>query len=124
MGQSVIHPENTGEVAATACSTRPGRRSPTPGYNESQKLEILAFSYGFLTHAAGDMWAHTLVNDFAGGVFPGVSARSPATPLTAAIAVKHLIVEGYIGDATPGYDGNDEHGPAPGHQRGRRPRRQ
>ena len=32
----------------------------------------------------------------------------------AAIAIRHIIVEGYIGDATPGYDGNGDRGPAPG----------
>ena len=39
-------------------------------YGEQEQLEILAFAYGFLTHAAGDMWAHTLVNDFVAGRLP------------------------------------------------------
>ena len=34
---------------------------------------LAAFTYGFVTHAAGDMWGHTLINDFAGGVFPPFS---------------------------------------------------
>lgn len=59
------------------------------------------------------MWAHTIVNDFSGGVFPAVSEIF-TDPAKAAIAVKHLIVEGYVGDATAGYDGNPDRGPAPG----------
>ncbi len=35
--------------------------------------QALAFTYGFLSHAAGDVWAHTFVNEYAQGVFPGVS---------------------------------------------------
>ena len=58
------------------------------------------------------MWAHTLVNDFSGGTFPAVSAIA-TDPAAAAIAIKHIIVEGYIGDATPGYDGNDDPAPRP-----------
>ena len=82
-------------------------------YDEDQKLEILAFSYGYLTHAAGDMWAHTLVNDFAQGVFPEVG--DIVTDAEAAtVALRHIIVEGYIGDATPGFDGNDDRTPVPG----------
>ena len=34
--------------------------------------QILAFAYGYATHAAGDMWAHTFINDHALGVFPAV----------------------------------------------------
>jgi hypothetical protein len=46
------------------------------------------------------------VNEFAEGVFPGVGEI--ATNIDdAEIAIRHIIVEGYIGDATPGYDGND-----------------
>ena len=53
------------------------------------------------------MWAHTLVNDFAQGVFPGVGDIL-TDPAAAAIALRHIIIEGYIGDATPGYDGNPD----------------
>ena len=50
------------------------------------------------------MWAHTVVNEFAGGVFPGISEITD-DPSVAIIAARHLLVEGYIADATPGYDG-------------------
>jgi hypothetical protein len=112
MGQSVIHPENTGLwLNHVLDSAWAAQGSPT--YTDDEELEILAFAYGFLTHASGDMWAHTLVNDFSGGVFPSVSEIA-GDPAAAAIAVKHIIVEGYLGDATPGYDGNPDRGPAPG----------
>jgi hypothetical protein len=104
MGQSVIHPENTGKWLQNVL-TKAWAAQTDSRYTEDEKLEILAFSYGFLTHAAGDMWAHTLVNDFAEGVFPAVG-EILSDPAAAAIAIRHIIIEGYIGDATPGYDGN------------------
>ena len=33
---------------------------------------VLAFVYGFLMHADGDVWAHTFVNHYAKGVFPSL----------------------------------------------------
>jgi hypothetical protein len=112
MGQSVIHPEDTGRwldhVINKAWDAQTDSR-----YSEDEKLTILAFSYGFLTHAAGDLWAHTLVNDFANGVFPAVG-DIVSDPQAAAIALRHVIVEGYIGDATPGFDGNDTRTLVPG----------
>jgi hypothetical protein len=112
MGQAIIHPSNTGQWLDHVLDSAWAAQS-SGAYSEDEKLEILAFSYGFLTHAAGDMWAHTIVNDFAGGVFPSVSEIF-SDPAKAAIAIKHIIVEGVIGDATAGYDGNPARGPAPG----------
>ncbi len=112
MGQSVIHPENTG-LWLRHVLNKAWDAQVDPRYTEDEKLQILAFGYGFLTHAAGDMWAHTIVNDFAEGVFPSVGEIAE-DPATAAIALKHIIVEGYIGDATPGFDGNPERSPVPG----------
>ena len=58
-------------------------------------------------------WPEFYNNDFARGVFPAV-----ADVLTnvddASIALRHIIIEGYVGDATAGFDGNPERGPAPG----------
>ncbi len=104
-GQSTIHPEQTGKWLeyllreAWAAQTN-------PAYSVDERGQILAFTYGFLTHAAGDMWAHTFVNDFAHGVFPGVGEIVSDVD-KAEIALRHTIVEGYIGDATAGYDGNE-----------------
>lgn len=61
--------------------------------------QVIAFIYGYLTHAAGDLWAHTLVNNHALGVFPG--ATEMVTEAKRNIALRHLAVEGYIGNFTP-----------------------
>ena len=116
-GQSVIHPKNTGEWLQHV-HDRAWAAQSDPSYSAVERSQILAFAYGFLTHAAGDMWAHTLVNDFSDpgriqGVFPGVGEILTSLP-KAGIAVRHIIVEGYIGDATPGYDANPDRAPAPG----------
>jgi hypothetical protein len=111
-GQAVIHSEKTGlwlrHIFDSAWAVQ-----TNVSYTPEQRSQILAFAYGYLMHAAGDTWAHTLVNDFAQGTFPPVGEVLTDTE-KAAIALRHIIVEGYIGDATAGYDGNDERGPAPG----------
>ncbi len=100
-GQSQIHAVHTGRwlhyIVQQAWAAQTDAR-----YSPAQRAQILAFGYGFLTHAAGDMWAHTLINDFAGGVFP--SFKEFIHPEKAKIAVRHLIAEGYAGNATPGWD--------------------
>jgi hypothetical protein len=121
-GQSVIHPSQTGAWLRHVLH-RAQLAQNDPAYSAAEKQQILAFSYGFLTHAAGDLWGHTFVNDFARGVFPGVSEILTDAE-RAAIAVRHIVVEGYIGDATPGYDGFQDdpddptrpRAPAPGPQ--------
>jgi hypothetical protein len=105
MGQSEIHPVRTGAWLKYILD-RAWAAQTDPAYNATEREQILAFGYGFLTHAAGDMWAHTLVNEFARGVFPGVG-EIVSNSTDAEIAIRHLIVEGYIGNATPGFDNND-----------------
>jgi hypothetical protein len=109
MGQSVVHPEHTGQwlaflLDAAWDAQQPGA-APSGGapYSEDEKLQILAFTYGFLTHAAGDSWAHTMVNELSEGIFPGVGEILTDADM-AAIALRHLLVEGYVGAATAGYD--------------------
>ena len=106
-GQSYIHPEETGKwlghLLSSAWEAQRGRGS----YSPTERSQILAFTYGYLTHAAGDMWAHTLVNDLSNGVFPSLE-EVEQRPERLAIALRHIILEGYIGDATPGYDGNPD----------------
>lgn len=58
----------------------------------------LAFAYGFLTHAGGDLWGHTLINSFAGGSWPDI----PDGDLR--IAIRHIIVEEYIAQRVPPTD--------------------
>lgn len=106
VGQSMIHPDTRTDNDREPVDL--GRRSYTddwlrhvwaaanaePAGPDRQKA--LAFAAGFLTHAAGDIWGHTLVNEFAQGVFPSVTDVGEA-----AIAVRHVIVEGYIDHRRP-----------------------
>lgn len=57
--------------------------------------EIRAFVAGYITHAAGDMFMHTFVNYYTGGDF----AISP-DPRN---ALKHIVLEGYVGKRTPSF---------------------
>ena len=103
-GQSVIHPDRTGAWLRYVLRSAWAAQSDS-SYTAAEKGQILAFAYGFLTHAAGDVWAHTLINDFSQGVFPEAKEILTSVP-KAAIALRHIIVEGYVGDATAGFDGN------------------
>jgi hypothetical protein len=111
-GQSTIHTEQTGKWLRHILK-KAWQAQDDPSYSAAQKGQILAFAYGYLTHAAGDMWAHTLINDVAQGVFPSVP-EILSDKEKAEIAIRHVIAEGYIGDATPGYDGNEERSLVPG----------
>ncbi len=111
-GQAVIHPEETGTWLAYVLD-RAWQAQSDPRYSAAERSQILAFAYGFLTHAAGDLWAHTVVNDFSVGIFPAVGEILSDVD-KAEIALRHIIIEGYIGDATPGFDGNPNRDWAPG----------
>ena len=112
-GQSVIHSEDTGLWLRHIFESAWEIQGDDASYSPAQQSQILAFAYGYLMHASGDMWAHTLVNELAEGVFPPIG-EVITEEQKRAIALRHLIIEGYIGDATPGYDSNPERGPAPG----------
>lgn len=93
-GQQVIHPDEAfaidqGAGGSNAWLTHLWER----GFIEGPSSEIQAFTVGYLTHAAGDIFAHTFVNHFAGGEF--MLTPDPTN------AGKHLILEGYIGKRTP-----------------------
>jgi len=64
----------------------------TPG---PERDRAVAFAYGYLTHAAGDMFAHTYVNRYAGGVWDWGNPN---------IVSKHLALEGFVGKHTPPTD--------------------
>jgi hypothetical protein len=94
-----------------------GPLGPDDACDNSRANEILAFTYGFLIHAASDMWAHTFVNHYARGVFPDLieanvsacgsgtfAARVNCLAEPKKIALRHIIVEGYIGHYTPASD--------------------
>lgn len=92
-GQQVIHPDRS----------LPKYPEPPGGSNSwlqylwdnangqtQNRLSIKAFAAGYLTHAAGDMFGHTFVNKFSGGEFE-----------LGQNAVKHIVLEGYVGKRTP-----------------------
>lgn len=110
-GQAVIHPERTGEWLQHLLASAWGAQG-SGAYSPEEKQQILAFTYGFLVHAAGDVWGHTLINEMSSGVFPAIGDVL-TDPAAAAIAAKHIISEGYVNDTTPGFDGNPARGPAP-----------
>ena len=102
-GPTVLQPDSTGiwvehiiEAAWTVQSD--------PTYTPEEKLQTLAWAYGFSLHAAGDAWSHTLVNDLVGGDWPDVNAAL-LDSAAAANLLRHLLIENYVADATPGFDG-------------------
>lgn len=110
-GQTVVHPGKTGDWNRFVVE-RAWAAQSDPAYSPVQREQILAFAYGYISHAAGDMWAHTFVNDFAGGVFPPF-ADVLSNAGNAGIALRHLIGELYIGDTAPGFDANKDRQPVP-----------
>ena len=58
---------------------------------DNQSDAVRAFAFGFLTHAAGDMFMHTFVNHFAGGPFSSLSDNG----------LRHFLIETYVGKKTP-----------------------
>ncbi|AFY36096.1 hypothetical protein [Calothrix sp. PCC 7507] len=86
-GQQVIHPSpnDTGIAGGSGTWLKYlWNLSNSPGNNTPQKK---AFVTGYLTHAAGDMYGHTFINNFSGGHFV---IAPPGN------AIKHILVEGYV----------------------------
>ncbi|MEO7822411.1 MAG: zinc dependent phospholipase C family protein, partial [Gemmatimonadaceae bacterium] len=67
---------------------------------QDERDRVMAFAYGFLTHAAGDMFAHTYVSRKADGAW----VSGPDFPRPHSTAIKHIVLEGYIGARTPPTD--------------------
>ena len=83
-GQQVIHPP-----------TNPDGSNRWLEYlwsNSDSSPAIKAFVTGYLTHAAGDMYGHTFINNFTGGAF---TFQPPDN------AKKHILLESYIGKRVP-----------------------
>ena len=89
-GQQVIHPGPTLtgiSGGADAWLKYLWERSKSPEYDTPA---VKAFVVGFLTHAAGDMFGHTMINHFTGGPFKITPPEGPEN------ATKHIVLEGYI----------------------------
>lgn len=114
-GQGYIHPDTR-----TKNDENPGANPPNTaqtyewlGYlwdkawdtnkPPATRLRNIAFATGFMGgHAAGDIWGHTWVNQYAQGVFPDFTDLGHAD-----ISVRHIIVEGYADKHRPGFEDNN-----------------
>ena len=61
---------------------------------ETNSDDAIAFATGYLSHAAGDIYAHTFMNTFAGGIFD-------VQDMSTLNWFKHITVEGYVAERTP-----------------------
>src|SRR5260370_10988682 len=113
MGQAVIHPTSSGLWAAHVFDYA-WKAQTDDSYSESEKLQILAWSYGFASHLAEDTIGHTFVNEFDNGIYPSYLNVVIPQEQGAATAIRHLLAEAYINDATPGFDGVKEQSAGPG----------
>ncbi len=95
-GQMRVHPPGEGapgdpDLNAYGAGTEPWlARLWTLAFTTEPSPEVRAFAAGYLTHAAGDYFAHTYVNARTGGIF----ALGPN-------GLKHYMLEGYLGQRTP-----------------------
>jgi hypothetical protein len=103
-GQMVIHPCAPGG-GCKSFEANPNHRTSNDWLEylwrkskEDNTLPVKAFVTGYLTHAAGDMFAHTFVNHFSGGDFTFTPVNN---------ILKHNVLEGYIGKRTPNLDSYD-----------------
>ncbi|MEN8159733.1 MAG: calcium-binding protein [Myxococcota bacterium] len=105
-GPGCVRSGNTGDWLALVLA-RAWLAQRDARYGAVERAQILAYAYGFLTHAAGDLWAHTFVNDFAQQLWPPTS-EVLTDSFALSVALRHKAVEAYMADATRSYDGNPE----------------
>ena len=105
-GQQSIHPDEKGSGVKGGSDTWLqyiwARRDPFSNPVVKRAFKTLkiptdsrfmtAFVAGFLTHAAGDMYGHTFINNFSGGPF---TFTPPSN------ATKHVLLEGYVDKRLP-----------------------
>jgi hypothetical protein len=91
-GQQIIHPNTNQFDGTNAWLQHLWDESSKP---ENNKPEITAFVIGYLTHAAGDMYGHTFINNFTGAPFEIKPPKGPEN------AIKHIVLEGYIDKLIP-----------------------
>lgn len=98
----VLGPDAYPDVITGQVTTHPG----IPGdwqtadwlvhlYSSAEAGPKLAFAAGYLVHAAGDVFAHTYVNAYAGDIFILGDER--------AVERRHFVLEKYIDTRLPGY---------------------
>ncbi|NOS70321.1 MAG: hypothetical protein HOP33_10365, partial [Verrucomicrobia bacterium] len=102
MGSVILHPNDAG-VWLVRILDMAWQAQNDPSFTNAEKSQILAWSFGYLTHESGDHWAHTLVNEFTEGVAPGL-ADAFQSQRNAGNLLRHFLTEGYIADASPGFD--------------------
>ena len=105
-GQMRIHPPGpTAQQVANDLHMKPDSNADGPGTDPwLQQLwakawelgtdDAIAWTVGFLAHAAGDVYAHTFMNTFAGGIFDLMDSAGLNW-------FKHITIEGYVGERTP-----------------------
>jgi hypothetical protein len=108
-GQMLIHPNNqpngikafdggtnTSQWINAIWQALPLDQTPAAGSDCTEQLARVAFTTGYLTHAAGDMYGHTFINYFAGGAFDFTDN-----------ALQHVIIEGYVDKLIPSDETSD-----------------
>jgi hypothetical protein len=85
-GQTLIHPNTNPFGGSDAWLRRMWRISETEAYRTPQ---VRAFVVGYLSHALGDMYAHTMINHFTGGEF-----------YIGENALRHVLIEEYVNRRT------------------------
>ncbi|MFN8613291.1 MAG: hypothetical protein U0931_37480 [Vulcanimicrobiota bacterium] len=86
-GQCVIHPDQAQGGSNAWLEYLWGQARGLPA--GAHRQQCLAWTCGFLVHAAGDMYAHSYINEFAGGDFE-----------LGQNAIKHIVLEGHVADRT------------------------
>ncbi len=109
MGQSVLHSESPG-IWVGHILDKAWQAQQDDTYSPEEKLQILAWSYGYATHVSGDIWSHTLVNELTGGPWPEIGdiLNFSEEPQYLSSVLRHVLAEGYVNDAIQGYDGNPD----------------
>jgi len=89
-GQKIIHPHEGAHDATTSQWLAKVYWMARENKNAIKDKSNLAFALGYTFHAIADVYAHTLVNKYAGGPFA-----------MGENAVRHIVVEGTIGKFLP-----------------------
>jgi hypothetical protein len=98
-GQSFIHPDTKSEGGSNTSWSDEWLEHLLKCAADNYPYDngkALAFAYGFISHAVGDMWCHTFVNKYAGGAWP------PLGP-DMRVAARHMVIESYVNHKTRPY---------------------